>query len=347
MPQYTGVFLQALLAALLLTPLTGLLARTVGAMDRPSDRSVHTHPVPCLGGIAIYLSFAAPTLVAGLWSVAVVRGLLLGGLLIVVVGVVDDLWGMTAVAKLIGQVAAAAVLVGFGTQISWIGNPFGGIISLGILSVPLTIVWIVAFTNVLNLVDGLDGLAAGIAGIAAISLTVVALRTGQPWLGALLAAALAGSTLGFLPYNFNPARIFMGDAGSLFLGLALAAISVEGMLKSTAALAVGIPLFVLGVPIFDTGFAILRRLRKGVPVHSADGDHLHHRLIKRGLSHRQAVLAMYGVTAWLGLGALAIAQIAVSHAVMVMLFSGLALYAGARRAGVLSMNIKDSRDARR
>ncbi len=337
MPQYVYVFVQAFVLSLLLTPLVRAVARAVGAVDNPGERSVHRDPVPCLGGIALYASFAITTFASGMWDIPSVQGLLLGGLAILVVGVVDDLVDISPGIKLMGQAAAALILVSFGTRIGWVTNPWGGLIVLGYWSIPVTMIWVVAFANVLNLIDGLDGLAAGIAGIASLTLLLVALRTGQPWLAIGLVAALAGSIFGFLPYNFNPAKIFMGDGGALFLGFALAGVSADGLLKSTAAIAIVIPMLVLGVPILDTAFAIHRRWRRGLPVHGADKDHLHHRLLRLGLSHRQAVLTMYGVSVWLGMGALAMTEANVSQGLFIVLFSGVFLYLCAKRVGVFDL----------
>jgi UDP-GlcNAc:undecaprenyl-phosphate GlcNAc-1-phosphate transferase len=265
-------------------------------------------------------------------------GLIAGGGVIVLVGIVDDFAALSPLVKLVGQVAAALVLVGFDVRIDFISNPIGGgLLQLGWLAVPLTVLWIVAMTNMVNLIDGLDGLAAGVASIAAITLLLAAVRMNYQ-VGVLLTAALAGSALGFLPYNFNPAKIFMGDAGAMFLGFGLAAVAVEGALKSTATLAVAIPVLAVGLPIFDTVFAIFRRLKRGVPISVADRDHLHHRLLRLGLSHRETVIVMYFVSGWLGISALALMELGTFQALAIIAFVVTSVYLGAKKVGVLDVS---------
>ncbi|MCL6449968.1 MAG: undecaprenyl/decaprenyl-phosphate alpha-N-acetylglucosaminyl 1-phosphate transferase [Acetobacteraceae bacterium] len=293
--------------SLCLTPVVRRLALRLGALDRPVERSVHRQPTPHLGGLAIFLAFTASILAVVGWGAPESQGIICGGALIVAVGVVDDLYRLEAWHKLLGQVLAACVLMAFGVRIQWLTNPLGGMFYLPVLGIPLTLIWVVAVINVVNLTDGLDGLAAGLSSLASLTLLIVAVGKG---LGAvpLFCAALAGSALGFLPYNFNPAQIFMGDAGSMFLGYALAAVSVAGTLKSTTAVALAVPILALGLPIFDTSFAILRRVLVGRPVHQADQEHLHHRLLRLGWSQRQVVLTMYLITAGLGLSAILMAE---------------------------------------
>lgn len=345
MPIQLQALMLALVLSLALTPVVRWLARRAGAVARPVERSVHKVPVPHLGGVAIYLAFAASLILNGGWELQNVQGILLGGLVILLVGVVDDLRNLRPGVKLLGQVAAAVVLVAFGLRIGWVTNPLGGLLILGYMSIPLTIFWVISFVNIVNLIDGLDGLAAGISTIAALVLLIMALRADQAPSVVLMAAALTGSALGFLPFNFNPAKIFMGDGGAMFLGFTLAALSVEGLLKSTLALALIIPVVVLGVPVLDTALAIHRRWRRGLPVSGADRDHLHHRLLRLGFSHREAVLAMYGVTAWLGLGALAMVEATLPQAFLILSFSGVFLYLGARRVGIL--DVKEGKELKR
>ncbi|MDI3269947.1 MAG: MraY family glycosyltransferase, partial [Bacillota bacterium] len=219
----------------------------------------------------------------------------------------DDARPLRPLWKLVGQVVIAASVVAGGLRVEFITHPLGeGFLNLGIFSWPFSVLWIVAMVNVLNFSDGLDGLAAGITAISSLTLLLAAAFTGASGWILLSAAALLGAAAGFLPWNFHPARIFMGDAGSLFLGYMLAAISIQGALKAPAALAILVPILVLGVPIFDTAWAILRRWQAGQPIGQADKGHVHHRLLGFGLTQRQTVLLLYCISAWLGLGSLAL-----------------------------------------
>lgn len=345
MPQQLNALFLALMLSLILTPIVRWVAHRVGALARPVERSVHRVPVPHLGGVALYLAFSVSVLATVGWREPAVTGVLLGGFAILVVGVVDDIKTLRPGAKMAGQLVAALILVALGTRIGWVTNPWGGLLVLGYMSIPLTIFWVISFVNIVNLIDGLDGLAAGITTIASLVLLVMALRTDQALPVVVMGAALTGSALGFLPFNFNPAKIFMGDGGAMFLGFALAALSVEGLLKSTLALAFIIPVVVLGLPVFDTALAIHRRWRQGLPVSGADSDHLHHRLLRLGFSHREAVLAMYGVSAWLGLGALAMVEATVSQALAILTLSAVLLYLGAKRVGIL--DLREGKEFRR
>jgi UDP-GlcNAc:undecaprenyl-phosphate GlcNAc-1-phosphate transferase len=207
-------------------------------------------------------------------------------------GIYDDIQGAHAGKKLIVQTSAAVILFFFGFEIQRISNPFGSAIHLGWLSLPITIFWLVGLSNAFNLIDGIDGLASGVAFFATSTLLAVALFLGNI-LPSLFTAALAGATLGFLRYNFNPARIFMGDSGSLFLGFTIAAISIHGSEKAHAAVAILIPVVALGLPIMDTLLAIARRVYRGLPIPTADKEHIHHKLIQYGFSHRRATLILY------------------------------------------------------
>jgi UDP-GlcNAc:undecaprenyl-phosphate GlcNAc-1-phosphate transferase len=272
-----------------------------------------------------------------------VLGILVAGGILLAVGIVDDFRPLSPKMKLLGQVVSALVFVlGYGVRIEFVTNPFGGMILLRNMSSVFTVIWIVAFANVINLIDGIDGLAAGVASIAATSLLFVAMQQGQ---GAVVAltAALAGSALGFLRYNFNPAKIFMGDAGAMFLGFALAAVSIEGTLKSAAAVAVVVPVMALGLPIFDTCFAIVRRVSNGHSIGQADRGHLHHRLLDMGFSQRQACFVMYALSAFLGLAAVMMSVVRARDAVFIVGFAGIVVLALAHRAGVL--DIRDTKSA--
>ena len=329
----------AALVALVCTPLVRLLAMRLGLVARPTARSVHRVPVPHLGGLAIFAGFGAAALVSRGWADPDVTAVLLGGLVMLAVGLADDVFDLPPLVKLGGQVAAALVAVAQGIRIEVLTNPLGlltpsgadDLLILGGWGIPLTVLWIVAMSNVINLIDGLDGLAAGIASIAALTVLVVALQTGQPIEAVVLMAALAGSTLGFLPYNFNPAKIFMGDTGALFIGYTIATVSVVGLLKSAAAVALAVPVMVLALPIADTALAILRRLQAGRPVMAADRDHLHHRLMRLGFSHRDAVLVMYLITAWLALGAVSVAEGNILQGVLIVLTLAASVHLVARK----------------
>lgn len=308
--KYLVAFVVSLFISFFVTPCVKKLAIRIGAIDIPGDdRRIHNRPVPRLGGLAIYMAFTVVVLTLVPFSIKLL-GIIAGATMIAILGIMDDVKPLPAKVKLIVQIAAAIVLVSSGVKVEWVTNPFDkvdGMSYLGIFSYPITVFWIVGVTNTLNLIDGLDGLAAGIATIASFSLMVVSVINGHGVV-AILTAALAGSALGFLPYNFNPAKIFMGDTGSTFLGFVLAAISIEGAIKGAATLAIAIPLLALGLPIFDTTFAIIRRAVNGKPIMEADKGHLHHRLLALGLSQRQVVFTLYIVSAFLGIGAIVMTQ---------------------------------------
>ncbi len=312
----------ALAVTLLLTPLVRTVGLRWGIVSHSGGRHVHHGAVPRTGGVAMFAGFAAAVLMrlAGErlwgWPPALtlagepVLGLLAGLGLMFAVGLVDDLVDLTPGQKLAGQIVAASVAYAAGVRIDFVGNPFGGgLLLIGVLSVPVTLFWMTGFANVVNLIDGLDGLAAGITAIAAVSLLVLAEETNQP-LAAVLAAALVGACVGFLRYNFNPASVFMGDSGALFLGFCLACISLLGVMKSVAAITLVVPLLILGVPVFDTFSAIVRRRRSGRPFHEADKGHIHHRLLGRGFSQRQTVIIIYVWSIALAVGGYAMRWVA-------------------------------------
>lgn len=286
-----------------LTPLVRRLALRTGLVDRPGFRRMHARLMPRGGGVAIYAAF---WLAVGLCSpnFDAYWGLWLASTVILAVGLIDDRVSLPWYAKLAGQLVGALIFAVWGGRIEFVTHPLSGApVYIGAWGWPLTLLWLVSLANMVNLIDGLDGLAAGVAAIACVPLMVVALSLGRAE-AALLTAALAAATLGFLPHNFHPARIIMGDSGALFLGFALGAISVEGALKGPTTLAFVVPVLALGLPIFETLFSIVRRLAAGRPVYEADADHLHHRLLGMGLSHRQAVVTLYGVSALMGASAL-------------------------------------------
>ena len=287
-----------------LTPVVGDVARRLGVVDAPGGRRVNVRPVPRLGGVALFLGLFVPAL-AFLHVGRENRGILLGAAVAVTVGIVDDFRGLRWYEKLGGQLAAAAVPTAFGVWVNRFTFPFLGIHALpGWAGVPLTVLWIVAIMNMVNFLDGMDGLAAGVAAIAGLTFSVIALSLGKPD-AAILSAIVFGACAGFLRHNFYPARIFMGDSGALLLGYVLAAVSVEGLLKTAATVALFFPLLVLAVPIADTTFVVLRRLKHGERVFAGDQAHLHHRFLRRGFSQARAA-----VTIWLWCLSLAAAALA-------------------------------------
>ena len=337
MPNYIWAFLIALFVALIVTPAVIVLAAKTGAMDAPDARKVHKGPMPRIGGLAIYCGFMAAILAmlnfAELTQEVAngVIGLLLGGTLIVIIGLIDDYKNLPAKVKLLGQILAACVVVYFDVRIDVITDPFGDYLYLEYLAAPATVFWIVGLTNTVNLIDGLDGLAAGVSTIASITIMLVALQE-DVMIVALFTAALAGAALGFLRYNFNPAKIFMGDTGSMFLGFILAGISVIGAVKCTATIALIVPILALGLPIMDTTFAIIRRYRGGVPIFKPDKGHLHHRLLDLGFSQRQAVLLMYVISALLGLSA-----VSGGMSIVIVVCVLLVVFLGARKLGIFRL----------
>ena len=340
MPIYLWAFAAALIVALVVMPAVIFLAKKTGAMDAPNARKVHKKPVPRIGGLGIYAGFMAAIIFIALKfgldgeQLKEIVGLVLSGSLIVALGLVDDYKNLPANVKLIGQIVAAAVLVLlFDVRIDFVTDPFGDFLYLDKLAVPATIFWLVGLTNTVNLIDGLDGLAAGVASIASITIMFVALDQNLT-LVAVLTAALAGAAVGFLKYNFNPAEIFMGDTGSMFIGFMLAGVSVTGSVKSVATIALIVPILALGLPILDTTFAIVRRFRGGVPIFKPDKGHLHHRLLSVGFTQRQAVLLMYVISALFGLSAIALTEVSRQVAVLILVIVIVAIFYGVKKLGI-------------
>jgi UDP-GlcNAc:undecaprenyl-phosphate/decaprenyl-phosphate GlcNAc-1-phosphate transferase len=304
-PEVVWGFLLALGVVLILTPAVGRFARILGVVDQPGEaRRIHIRPIPRLGGIALLLGIFVPAL-AFLQLGGAYRGILLGAAIATCVGVVDDFRGLPWWAKLGGQVTAAAVAVGSGVEVDRFTFPFLGTQDLSPwVGVPATMLWIVAIMNMVNFLDGMDGLAAGICAIAGSTFAVIALSLGKPQ-AAILAAIVAGACFGFLRHNFYPARIFMGDSGALLLGFILATLSVQGLLKTAATVALFFPLLVLAIPIVDTSFVLAKRLKYRRPLYEADRTHLHHRFANIGFSQPRAALYMYAWCALLAGAALA------------------------------------------
>jgi UDP-GlcNAc:undecaprenyl-phosphate GlcNAc-1-phosphate transferase len=301
------LLLLAAAVSLVLTPLTRTFARARGWMDEPDgQRKLHRAPVPRIGGLAVFAAFVLST--GSLLAFGSVPSELLGAFrhlvvacaAVMAIGLVDDVIGVRPIAKLAVQTAAAAYLFVHGYRIDNVSNPFGGeSVSLGWLALPVTLLWFVGMSNAFNLIDGLDGLAAGIGFFSTITLFIAAV-VNERWEVVLLSAALGGALLGFLRYNFSPASIFLGDSGALFVGFALAAFAIRGWMKSSAAIAVAAPLLALAIPILDATIAVARRLLAGQSVFTADGDHIHHRLLRKGLTPQRVVVTLYGAAALFG-----------------------------------------------
>ncbi|HEY8408909.1 MAG TPA: MraY family glycosyltransferase [Gaiellaceae bacterium] len=284
--------LVALAVVVLLTPAVGGMARLLGVVDAPGGRRLNRSPVPRLGGLALFLGIFVPAL-AFLPFGRETRGLLLGAAVAVTVGAVDDFRGLRWFEKLGGQLVAAGIPVWFGIWVDRFTFPLLGVHRLPEWAgAPLTILWIVAIMNMVNFLDGLDGLAAGVSGIAGLTFSVIALSLAKPD-AAILSAIVFGACVGFLRHNFYPARIFMGDSGALLLGFVLATIAIQGLLKTAATVALFFPLLVLAVPIVDTTFVVMRRIKHGERVFEGDQAHLHHRFLRRGFSQRRAAVTIW------------------------------------------------------
>lgn len=325
-------FILALAISFACTPAVRMLAIKIKAVDVPKDnRRMHKVPIPRMGGLAIFAGF----LVSVLFFVPLgteFRSILIGALTLVVLGIIDDIVALKPKTKFAGQIIAALIPALSGVSVHGIVNPFvpGQYSTLGIFSIPLTVIWIVGITNAVNFIDGLDGLACGVSAIATVTMFIIAVLFGETYI-ALMMAALAGACLGFLPYNMNPAKIFMGDTGSMFLGYILATVSIQGLFKFYAVISFAVPFILLGLPIFDTGFAIVRRLLKGQSPLQADRGHVHHRLIDLGFDQKQSVAILYTFSALMGLTAVILARtnesklIILAIAVLVCFFLAMSL----------------------
>ena len=318
-----AAFAVAAVLSYFFTPPVKNFAHKVGAIDVPKDaRRMHKKPIPRLGGLAIYGGFLCSILIFGKLDETMLC-VLLGAALIVALGIFDDVLALGAKLKFVVQIVAAAIPVCVGgLQIGLFTNlnplsdtPF---VHLGILAVPVTIIWIVGITNAVNLIDGLDGLAVGVSSIAAITMLAVALLTGNMPI-AITMAALAGACIGFMPYNLNPAKIFMGDTGSTFLGYMLATVSIMGLFKFYAVISFAVPFLILGLPIFDTANAIIRRVAAGRSPMSPDRGHVHHKLIDMGFNQKQAVAILYAISATLGLTAVVLTSSGEVKAIVLLL----------------------------
>ena len=297
-------FLVAFLLAVLLTPVVSQAAWRAGIVDTPTEeRRLHARPTPLLGGLAIFAAIAIPAAALGndhgFW------GIIAGAALMAMLGALDDIHPLHPAVKLGGMMAIASIPAFLGITIDHVTLPVLGVFDLGWWQYPVTIVWIVAIANIVNFIDGMDGLAAGFCGIAALTFAVLAASLGRED-AAAICAIVAGATLGFLRYNFHPATIFMGDAGALMLGYLLAAMAIQGVLKTAAAVSLVLPLVILALPILDTSFVIAKRLKYGRPIYEADRSHFHHRFANIGFSQRRSALYVYAWCVSLSAFALAV-----------------------------------------
>ena len=316
------VLVLAFATAAFVTPYVRKLALNVGMLDATGERRMHDQPKPRIGGIAVFLGFAFALFSALGYLINThqlddvgkvhdvvqsVVGLIFGGTLILMIGIWDDVMGMSPRVKLLAQVLVASISMLYGFLIQFVRDPFhhGAVIYFPLwLSIPITLVWYVGMMNAINFIDGLDGLLSGLTAIAGMFLLVISLSQGHPEISLIL-AALVGGALGFLPYNYNPAKIILGDSGALFIGYVFATVSIVGASKVAFTISLLVPLIVLGLPVLDTAAAIVRRTRAGKKIYEADRGHFHHQLIFRfGLNVRQAVLLIYGLCIALGLVAL-------------------------------------------
>ena len=315
-------FIAAIVIAFAATPAVRAFAKKVGAIDVPSDYTrVHKQPIPRLGGLAIFFGFLfAVVLFADISKP--VQGMLLGAIIIVISGVIDDISELKWYVKLAFQFAAAGIAVYHGLVVHAVSNPnvfsSNEILSFGSLAIPISIFWIVGITNAVNLIDGLDGLACGVSGISSVTMLIIALLVSDMNV-AVITAALAGACLGFLPYNTNPAKIFMGDTGALLLGFVLSTVSIMGLFKFYAIISFAVPFLVIGLPLFDTVFAFVRRILSGKSPMHRDRGHFHHRLLDMGLTQKQAVAILYAISGVLGLAAVVITTSGAFRALIIVI----------------------------
>lgn len=327
-----------LLASLLVTPMLIHFIKKYNITDKPNFRKIHKNPIPTLGGLAIFASFLIGLLILqpeNKYHLAIVAG----AFIIVIIGVLDDLFDLSPKIKMAGQIAAAVLVVFWGgLQMSFVNLPFGGTLEFGLFSSIITIFWIVGVTNAINLIDGLDGLAAGVSSIALLTLAGMAMVMQNIYV-ASMALILFFATVGFLRYNFHPAKIFMGDTGALFLGYMISVLSLLGF-KNVTLISFVIPIFILGVPIADTLIAMIRRKVNKKPISSPDSSHLHHRLVKMGFSHTQTVLFIYGLSIMFSLAAFMFSMTTTWGSVLIFFISLLAIQILVENLELISANYK-------
>lgn len=342
MKSYLTACLIAFAVAVISTPLVRRWALRIGAVSAGGGRHINVRSVPRLGGLGLALAWVLPVVGMALTPAANIAlrpgeavelvGLVVGAALLCLVGALDDAKGVKAPIKLAVQVGGASIAFACGFRIDAVQLPFVGALSMGAFGFPVTLLWIVGVTNAVNLIDGLDGLAAGVAFFAALTSFVIASLSGSAFV-ALTMAALMGALIGFLFFNFNPARIFMGDSGSYFLGFVLATTSLGAQQKASTAVSLLVPILALGLPIFDTLFSMFRRVIERRPIFAGDRGHVHHRLLEIGLTHRRAVIFLYGVSLVLAAGAIAVSlgrrwQIGFALLAVTLVFVGLVRFLG-------------------
>ena len=342
-------FMVSFILSFVFTPFVRLFCLKSGLLDMPSKRKIHERALPRLGGVALILSFAITLLLAFLWDQnfrnifsSRITGLFIGILVLAILGLSDDIYGIRALVKLAGQIAVSLILFSYGFRIGFFTNPVhGGEMPLPFfISLFLTVSWIVGMINALNLIDGLDGLASGIAAIAGFCLIFVGLYLKTP-LTVIILSILCGSSLGFLYYNFPPAKIFLGDTGSMFLGLTLAVSGLIGFqYKVATAVVLIIPICALALPIYDTALAIWRRLLKNGSIFIADKRHLHHRILQFGLTQRDVVIAFYSATAYFGIIAFLFILIPNQYALLLLLLLSIGIFWGMRTIGFIERKLK-------
>lgn len=337
MYKYIIPFLAAFILTFIQMPFTIKIAKKKGFLDVPKDeRRVHKKPIPVGGGIAMVISVS----ILMVYFLPINKNLimaLIASLIIAISGLYDDKEGLSPKLKFLFQILAAVILIIGGMKIEFFTNPFDShdaLLILNILSIPVTIFWVCGITNTINLIDGLDGLASGVSMICAISMFFITYKMGR-YDVSLVCALVAGACLGFLPFNFNPAKIFMGDTGALYLGFMLSYISISGFLKQAAILMIFVPVLILGVPVFDTAFAMVRRKLSGKSMVEADKGHLHHRLLKMGLNQRQTVVILYSISAIFGVLANLISRFHSSIALVISIGVLLIIVATGVAAGML------------
>ncbi len=346
---YIYVFSISIGISFILTPIIRKLSLIKGFVDKPNNRKVHRANMPTLGGIAIGVSFLSAMFLILYFSPAQIQkfwykfiGLCIGGVIILLLGIYDDIKGIDAKIKFSIQTFVAIILVIYGFKVEQITNPIGGGFSLGILGLFFTIFWIIGIINAINLLDGLDGLAAGVTGIVAFFLFLSAI-TQDNFVVAFLSLALVGSIAGFLPFNFYPAKIFMGDTGSMFLGLILSALAIEGYAKSKTAIALFMPIIAMSIPIIDTCLSIVRRLLKRKHIFQADREHIHHKLLIEEKSQRRAVLSLYFLSCCYGLISLSFSGFRGIFSIMALLLVGLFTISWMKRSGFLEFSKKEGK----
>ncbi|MBQ1489930.1 MAG: undecaprenyl/decaprenyl-phosphate alpha-N-acetylglucosaminyl 1-phosphate transferase [Eubacterium sp.] len=352
-----GMFLVAFAISAGTSPLAIRIAPKIGAMDVPKDnRRMHKKAMPRFGGMAIFLGTEIAMGIF-LFNQPKIYAVMIGGALMYALGVLDDLKNLDARLKFAWQTGVAVLMYVMGLRIEFITNYFeSGVLRFGVvLCFVVTVVWLVGITNTINLIDGLDGLAAGVAAIASLSVAYVAYIHGDRF-GMMIVCAgmviLAGSAIGFLPFNFYPAKIFMGDGGSLFLGFMIAAMSVVGPLKRSTLIAVVVPVLVLGLPIFDTAFAIFRRVISHQPIMQADRGHLHHRLMASGYGQRRAVLMLYGISGIMGMAAVLVSRELITDALVLIAINVVYLYVfltdpNHKMPMIRAVNVREDEERRR